>query len=203
MYFTTFLTPVVYWSIWQHHMHRCTPDWPWSAASPRLRFYYDNKSARAWKPTKSHERPANTQISQHIRAVWSVFAGQEPNRWLWSDYVAVRADLSLCGTHMWFRRFCHALSPSNGRRLRWSVEDIGFFLFVAYIPILWQMFQRIKDTWHLSLYVKFTWFILTIGQTYLSRDMTKPTKWLCAQQRLRSAWASAQSDQRLRFALNG
>ena len=30
---------------------------------------------------------------------------------------------------------------------------------------------------------------------YLSRLMTKPTKWLCAQRRLRSAWASAQSDQ--------
>ena len=28
--------------------------------------------------------------------------------------------------------------------------------------------------------------------------MTKPTKWLCSQQRLRSAWASAQSDQSLR-----
>ena len=27
--------------------------------------------------------------------------------------------------------------------------------------------------------------------------MTKPTKWMCAQQRLRSAWASAQSDQSL------
>ena len=26
-------------------------------------------------------------------------------------------------------------------------------------------------------------------------DMTKPTKWVCAQRRLRSAWASAQSDQ--------
>ena len=29
----------------------------------------------------------------------------------------------------------------------------------------------------------------------MSHDMTKPTKWLCAQQRLRSAWASTQSDQ--------
>ena len=28
--------------------------------------------------------------------------------------------------------------------------------------------------------------------------MTKPTKWLCAQRRLRSAWASAKSDQSLR-----
>ena len=33
--------------------------------------------------------------------------------------------------------------------------------------------------------------------------MTKPTKWLCAQRRLRSVWASAQSDQTLRCALNG
>ena len=29
----------------------------------------------------------------------------------------------------------------------------------------------------------------------MSRDMTKPTMWLCAQRRLRSVWASAQSDQ--------
>ena len=32
----------------------------------------------------------------------------------------------------------------------------------------------------------------------MSRLMIKPTKWLCAQRRLRSAWASAQSDQNLR-----
>ena len=31
-----------------------------------------------------------------------------------------------------------------------------------------------------------------------SRDMTKPTKWVCVQRRLRSPWASAQSDQSLR-----
>ena len=32
---------------------------------------------------------------------------------------------------------------------------------------------------------------------YLSRDMTKPTKWVCPQRRLRSDWAFAQSDQSL------
>ena len=32
----------------------------------------------------------------------------------------------------------------------------------------------------------------TTDKTHLSRDMTKPTKSLCAQRRLRSAWASAQ-----------
>ena len=30
--------------------------------------------------------------------------------------------------------------------------------------------------------------------SHMSRDMTKLTKWVCAQRRLRSAWASAQSD---------
>ena len=47
-----------------------------------------------------------------------------------------------------------------------------------------------------------------VGETtrihlHMSRDMTKPTKWLCAQRRLRSAWASTQPDQSLRCALNG
>ena len=36
-------------------------------------------------------------------------------------------------------------------------------------------------------------------QGSMSHDMTKPTKWVCAQWRLRSAWASAQSDQSLRY----
>ena len=35
----------------------------------------------------------------------------------------------------------------------------------------------------------------SIHVNHMSRDMTKPTQWLCAQRRLRSAWASAQSDQ--------
>ena len=46
------------------------------------------------------------------------------------------------------------------------------------------------------------WIIMTFTMNninwyhqHLSRLVTKPTKWLCAQQRLRSVWASAQSDQ--------
>ena len=38
-------------------------------------------------------------------------------------------------------------------------------------------------------------------EDYMSHDMTKQTKWLCAQWRLRSAWASAQSDQSFRCAV--
>ena len=36
-------------------------------------------------------------------------------------------------------------------------------------------------------------------QAHMSCGMTKPTKWLCAKRRLRSAWTSAQSDQSLRY----
>ena len=35
---------------------------------------------------------------------------------------------------------------------------------------------------------------------YVSHEMTQPIKWVCAQRRLRSAWASAQSDQSSLFA---
>ena len=45
------------------------------------------------------------------------------------------------------------------------------------------------------LYVSLTFCFSCL---YLSRLMIKPTKWLCAQRILRSAWASAQSDQSLR-----
>ena len=37
-----------------------------------------------------------------------------------------------------------------------------------------------------------------LGKRELSRLVTKPTKWMCAQRSLRSAWASVQSDQSLR-----
>ena len=37
-----------------------------------------------------------------------------------------------------------------------------------------------------------------VAWIHMSRLMTKPTMWLCAQRRLRSAWASAKSDQGLR-----
>ena len=47
------------------------------------------------------------------------------------------------------------------------------------------------------------WGAKIIFDLNMSRDMKKPTKSVCAQRRLRSAWASAQSDHSLRCALNG
>ena len=45
--------------------------------------------------------------------------------------------------------------------------------------------------------------ICTIRVHEMSHNMTKPTKWMCALRKLRSAWASTQSDQSQRCALNG
>ena len=53
-----------------------------------------------------------------------------------------------------------------------------------------------RDASHLYVCSLYTWY-RNIKQN-LSRDMTKPTEWLCDQRRLRSALASAQSDQSLR-----
>ena len=49
-----------------------------------------------------------------------------------------------------------------------------------------------------------SWHSVQVTHSYastvqnMSRFMTKPTMWVCAQRRLRSAWVSAQSDQSLR-----
>ena len=52
---------------------------------------------------------------------------------------------------------------------------------------------------NIATVVKLLLYYMCLGsRQQKSRNMTKPTKWLCAQRRLRSAWASAQSDQSLR-----
>ena len=57
--------------------------------------------------------------------------------------------------------------------------------------------ERTSSSYTSLVWLRASQFRITI-QVYVSRDMTKPTKWVCAQRRLRSAWASAQSDQSLR-----
>ena len=59
---------------------------------------------------------------------------------------------------------------------------------------------------HVAAHIN-SYFVCMISTSFRRTDMshlmTKPTKWLCAQWRLRSAWAFAQSDQSLRCALSG
>ena len=72
---------------------------------------------------------------------------------------------------------------------------------------------RLYGSWSLPFYLLYLtsliwnrqhWLCRAIIATLqLSRDMTKPTKLVCAQRRLRSAWASAQSDRSLRCERNG
>ena len=50
--------------------------------------------------------------------------------------------------------------------------------------------------WNLTFYCEYKTEAKTVIMN-MGRDMTKPTKWVCAQRRLRSAWTSAQSDQSL------
>ena len=90
-------------------------------------------------------------------------------RRLWSEWADAQADLSLRWAHTHF---------------------VGFVMSrLKYVLIVRLIFVIIFDSCRLSR----SWL-----DYKLSRDMTKPTKWLCAQRRLRSALASAQSGQSLR-----
>ena len=55
------------------------------------------------------------------------------------------------------------------------------------------------NSFHKELKCRFCLLYSSWQKQDLSRPMTKPTKWLCAQRKLRSAWASTQSDQSLRY----
>ena len=87
--------------------------------------------------------------------------------------------------------------------MTWCVEDIfqrtqTFYILKRWIKRMLMLFLSRYWNDHYSDYG-----VLKKTHYYLSRLVTKPTKWVCAQRRLGSAWASAQSDQSLRCALNG
>ena len=65
---------------------------------------------------------------------------------------------------------------------------------------------RISQDHKIQNLLRNNWFPASwnLDQSNLSSCLvTKPSKWLCAQRRLRSAWASVQSDQSRCCALNG
>ena len=76
-------------------------------------------------------------------------------------------------------------------------------LICAFVVRIWQKKSFSRDVAQI-IHVMCVSTVLLINNSYnLSRLMTKQTKRLCAQRRIRSAWASAQSDQSLRCALHG
>ena len=71
-----------------------------------------------------------------------------------------------------------------------AVKSYGKTNMIVFVLRLWE-----KHRW------SFFWpvYLLRLWDD-VSHDMTKPTEWVCAQRRLRSAWAFAQSDQSFRCA---
>ena len=83
--------------------------------------------------------------------------------------------------------FCCITETSN------KIHQSGEYQSYAYPATLANAQAQIKDVaYQKRLY---RWCKKTPKRFLLSRLMTKPTKWVCAQRRLRSARASSQSDQ--------
>ena len=143
------------------------------------------------KPTKWHVPPANTQISLGIRQIWS------------ESSLSAWRKLGSLATH-----WAHSKdSDQTGQmpRLIWVFTGSTVILLLLWWGgsyIFWVHCCMLKPpcsnfrtiTAIISCDPIFTIFTVHLN---MSRLMTKQTKWLCAQWRLRSAWESAQSDQSL------
>ena len=134
--------------------------------------------------------------------------------WAWSDWADAKAEPSSLGAQS-FYWFCHEaahmsiaspesniqryLSRSITKPTKWPMRptktriSLGI-IFMRTAKTLIRLFIPLHAFYSSFLLVP----IVALPWDLLSRDMTKPTKWVCAQRRLRSAWASAQSDQNLR-----
>ena len=116
-----------------------------------------------------------------MKKAWVLSYPLSAQRRLWSDWVDVQADLSLQWAHNLFVGFVMS-------RFICSSEIRCWFR----VPLSEQVTGkrdnagRMPKTNKTDIIIVYNW------------DMTKPTKCVCAQRRLRSAWASAQSDQSLR-----
>ena len=78
---------------------------------------------------------------------------------------------------------------------KWMFRENERYFKLTNGSLMWQQYSAFEAYSNETLVMN--------NKTKMSRLMTKPAKWLCAQRRRRSAWASAVSDQSLRCALNG
>ena len=95
--------------------------------------------------------------------------------------------------------------------LKVNIHWFTVFLFVYHnnstrkTPISWSLKESITVK-VLNIWIPYKFAVVILRFEQLKRYEPfhdKPTKWLCAQGKLRSAWACAQSDQSLRFVLTG
>ena len=148
---------------------------------------------------------------------WVLIYPLSAQRRLWSDWADAQVDLSLRCAHISFCWFCHETAhlyvcPAGvtfflsfsfplgvGGRLRIVIAaslDFSFNFFTtcrsAFLKSYSKMAHRLRFR---DVLTSLFWgqntdlftFLLERLCTPMSRLMTKPTKWLCAQQRLRSA----------------
>ena len=155
-----------------------------------------------------------------MKKPWVLSYPLSAQRSLWSDWADAQANLSLCWAQS-FCWFCHevgymlmhfpVMSPPSRilPQRAWAAAMPTLLSHEAFDTLLNpSILQQLPFHIPLSPLERFLGcnFIrrhllrmITI-EKHVSRDMTKPTKWVCAQRRLRSAWASAQSDLSLRWA---
>ena len=90
---------------------------------------------------------------------------------------------------------------SANRSATWTLhQSVGSDVYTQYIYVLLFYSYVVHGITRVHSFIYMYGYSLL---QHLSHDMTKPTKWVCAQRRLRSVWASAKSDRSLRCALNG
>ena len=168
-------------------------------------------------PVWSVQNQQNGVCAQwRLRSAWASIQSDQSSRSAWRN-------LGFLATH-----WAHSEdSDQTGRCPCWSKSSLGAQSFCWFcheavhlisrngslkellLPYKseknWQ--QKKKCCNYPRIWTVLVWFSHTVkcpeGADDMSRNMTKPTMWLCAQRRLRSAWASTQSDQSLRCALNG
>ena len=129
------------------------------------------------------------QSDQSLLSAWRLedyWYGAVPSKKWWdTDWYEMLLDTHhLCYVLLWLSSLVNVILTSYG-----AAHRTGSLFLVYVLPVGLQLPLLLAPS-------------LEMVRTDLSCLMTKPTKRLCAQWRLRSAWAYTQSDQYLPCALN-
>ena len=148
----------------------------------------------------------------YLMIIWAAAQNQQNVMWAQrrfrSAWASAQYDQSLhCALNRWLRVQCFFIRTAKTDQTGQMPRLIRVFARHTYRPYhlvgLVVLPLKVGAIWTVTLtiardYLQHGILCKIQHAKYLSRNMTKPTKWVCAQQRLSSAWASAQSDQSLR-----